>query len=356
MHFYESTIMLTTDGSLFRSYSNEHPDGFIIAKPKYIPVTLATCDEFPSRMFLGRHVNRYHSWINKENLQRFIEELKRKCPYYFHESVFHNNWFFGVPLDRIVSAPSASKGAKELLKMPSDLLDGHLISAISLINMILDAGVNLSDIGVTDTTLLGNYTVGKSDIDVVIKGKKNFCDVVEHIRNSNKLSWKSDKQLKDYYANFNSSFGLSEKEFMWHSKRKFVDGYIGEYPFSLFGVENEEEIETRWGEEKYIPLGVVTIKTKVVDSSNAIVRPGYYEVVDTLVIKGNSEGNKVSRIVTYARDFLFQAFPNETVEACGLLEKVEPINGKTYYRLVIGYFDSYLSRRDNEFLKVKNVG
>jgi len=54
--------------------------------------------------------------------------------------------------------------------------------------------------------------------------------------------------------------------------------------------------------------------------------------------------------------FLLQAFPGETVTATGMLEEVTPKKGKKYYRLVIGYFDMYLSdRREQEFLKVENV-
>ena len=47
------------------------------------------------------------------------------------------------------------------------------------------------------------------------------------------------------------------------------------------------------------------------------------------------------------------AYPDEKIEASGVVEEVTKKSGEKYYRLVIGYFDSYLSdRRDNEYIKV----
>jgi len=47
------------------------------------------------------------------------------------------------------------------------------------------------------------------------------------------------------------------------------------------------------------------------------------------------------------------AYPDEKIEASGTVEEVTLISGEKYYRLVIGYFDSYLNgRRDNEYIKI----
>ena len=48
-----------------------------------------------------------------------------------------------------------------------------------------------------------------------------------------------------------------------------------------------------------------------------------------------------------------QAFKGETVVANGVVEKVTPVNGEEYHRLVIGYFDSYFKNRGSEFIKVR---
>ena len=47
------------------------------------------------------------------------------------------------------------------------------------------------------------------------------------------------------------------------------------------------------------------------------------------------------------------AYPDEKIEVSGVVEEVTPKSGEKYYRVVIGYFDSYLNgRRDHEYIKV----
>ena len=56
------------------------------------------------------------------------------------------------------------------------------------------------------------------------------------------------------------------------------------------------------------------------------------------------------------------AYPDETIEACGIVEEVEPIpekpipekaSGRKQYRLVVGYLDAYIDgRREKEYIKV----
>ena len=38
VYFHEAALVDSTDGMQFKVYSSTHPKGFIIAKPKYIPL------------------------------------------------------------------------------------------------------------------------------------------------------------------------------------------------------------------------------------------------------------------------------------------------------------------------------
>ena len=53
MHFYESMIMWSDDGLQLKSYANDHPEGFVIAKPKYIPRQKIDCSGFQERNIQG---------------------------------------------------------------------------------------------------------------------------------------------------------------------------------------------------------------------------------------------------------------------------------------------------------------
>ena len=51
---------------------------------------------------------------------------------------------------------------------------------------------------------------------------------------------------------------------------------------------------------------------------------------------------------------MLQAFEGESIVAAGILEKVTPLkSGEEYYRIVIGYFESYTTRRGEEYIKVQ---
>ena len=105
-------------------------------------------------------------------------------------------------------------------------------------------------------------------------------------------------------------------------------------------------------------MGLATIEAEVTDHYNSHVRPGFYEVNNAKLIKEDSENPKIDenipirRVVTYSIPFVQQVLTGEKIKACGLLELVKPKKGENYYRVVIGYFDSYVGdRRELEYIK-----
>jgi len=137
--------------------------------------------------------------------------------------------------------------------------------------------------------------------------------------------------------------------------RKKSEGFFDETLFVIFAVENEDEVWFKWGDERYKNIGTARFEGLVKDHKNSVVRPGYYEISESKYIKGGESCKdlQISRIVFYSRDYCMLAFPDEKIEASGVVEEVTPKNGKKYYRIVIGYFDSYLGkRRDEEYIKI----
>jgi len=353
-HFYESVTILTKDGIQFKSYANDHPEDVIIAKPKYVPITHVSSDKMQYRFMFGHCVNRVNFWTDKTELRRYMDEFKKKYPHYIYNSKIHQNWFFCVPKEQIASVYDAKQGLKRLMKMPVESLDKYLKVTVNLINFIKESGVKLSDLGITNSTLLGNYTYGRSDIDLMVYGKENTWKIHEFLKNTgNKsLKWKSIDEWKKYFSTYNNSLNFTEKEFIKHSQRKTGDGFFEDVLFSIFGVEEKNEICLPWNEGKITPLSSVTVKGTVVNNFNSVVRPGIYEINNSKIINGKDV--KIKKIITYARDFMMQALEGEEIIANGLLEKVEPENGDEYYRLVVGYSNSYLTeRREKEFIKSK---
>jgi len=226
-HFYESMIMWSDDGLQLKSYANDHPDGFVIAKPKYIPRQKIDCSGFQERNILGKDLRRFDYWaVDEKKLKEYIDDFEKAYSEYMYHSQLHNRWFMGVPTKKIVKLPNPKEGVKRILAMNESEVDEYMKRTQALLNVLIDGGLRKSDLGITNSTLLGTYTYGKSDIDVIIYGKKNYWKYIDIIHKSKHtlLRWRTVDEWKKYFSTYNAGLFISEKEFIWHAQRKYGDG------------------------------------------------------------------------------------------------------------------------------------
>ncbi len=360
-HFYESVLIDTVDGFQCKSYSNEHPKGYIIVKPKYIPSGALKGEGLKYRFLFEKCLIRFNLFAQKDKLKNYVDQFKKNFPDYIYEDKSSGNWFFVVPKSKIKEVHDPRKGLQELMKVPGKDLDSYLSNVVELIKFLVKSGVKTESMGITHSTLLGNYTPGKSDIDVIVYGKDNGWKILDYLKTAEhqKLHWKTDQEWSEYYKDHKTSESLhfTEDEYIKHMKRKRYEGMFGGNVFTLFTVEDPGETWFKWGEEKYEPLGIVTVKGKVTDHYNSHVRPGFYGIKDAEILKMEGINSfdpslEIKKIVTFSIPFVQQAIKGEEISACGLLELVTPKIGKKYYRVVVGYFDAYLNeRREKEFIK-----
>jgi len=356
-HFYESTLIDTVDGFQCKSYASEHPPGFVIVKPKYIPSNAIKGEGLKYRFLFEKCLVRFNLFARKDKLLGYLEQFRKKFPDYIYECPIHKNWFFVVPRDKIKKVHDGRQGLQEFMKVPKKDLDEYLTLVRELVEFLCESGVKVEDLGITHSTLLGNYTPGKSDIDIIIYGKENGWKILNFLKDAkhDKLHWKTDEEWAEYYKEHKTSESshFTEEEYVKHMRRKRYEGMFGGTVFTLFTTEEPEETWFKWGEETYEPKGLATVKGKVVDHYNSHVRPGFYEIEDGTV-DGKELDYPVKRIVTYSIPFVQQAVTGEGVKACGLLELVTPKKGEKYYRVVVGYFDAYTNeRREKEFIKAE---
>ena len=356
MHFYESSIITTTDGLHCQVYGNERPFDGILIKPKYIPTEKLHSDALPYRFISGRRMNRLNLWADKKELKKYVDEFKAKYHEYIYKSAVHdsNRLFFSVPINRIERIYFPKKGLSELMSMPVNSLDTHLKIAYDFVNFLLESGLKLNELGVTYSTLMGHYLSNMSDINIVVYGKGNFWKLMDFLKKSSNplLRWKSDEDWMRFYNGRNRFAIFTKEQFLKNMGRKKSEGYFNGTLFIIFGAESENEVWFKWGEEQYKELALVTVRGRVINNFNSVIRPGCYEIKDSKIISGH-EDVTVEKIVFYSRDYCMLAYPGEFIEACGLLELVTPKKGKQYYRVVVGYFDAYISdRREKEFVRV----
>lgn len=359
MHFYESSIITTTDGLHCQVYSNEHPDGNILVKPKYIPTDKISSDSLSYRFISGRKMNRLNLWIDKDRLKQYIDAFMVAYPGYIFKSPVHEKspLFFAIPRKNIERAYSPREGLAELMSMPNKDLDDHLRTVVDLISFLLKNDLELKDFGITYSTLMGHYSPNISDINIVIYGKDRFWKLMEYLQEAKHkyLRWKTYEEWKQFYKKRNRHMIHKEEVYIENMYRKKSEGFFKETLFIIFAVENPDEVWFKWGEEKYNHVGVAKFEGIVTDNKNSVVRPGYYEIADAKFISGDKacKDLQIKKVVFYSRDYCMLAYPDEKIEASGVVEEVIPKEGEKYYRLVIGYFDSYLcERRDEEYIKV----
>jgi len=350
-YFYEAALVDSVDGIQFKVYSCTHPKGFIIAKPKYIPNSLINFTGLKKRFLFSKCMYRFNLFNNKEIVEKNLQAIRDKFPEYIYKCSKHNNWFLGIPIKKVKKFHDTKQGLQELLKVPVEDLDKYLIATRKMVDILIEAGIPTENLGISHSTLLGNYTPGISDIDILIFGIDHGWKAIKHLKNckNQSLKWKSREEWAWYYKKRVVSKVYTEKEYVANMIRKKDDGLIDGNVFSLFCIENEDEAWYDW-DVKHEPLGTVKIRAKVKDAYYSIVRPGYYELEETKVLEGHKDV-PIKRIVTWARPFNLQANKNEHIEACGLLEKVKSKNDE-FYQVVIGYFDTYTTGRgEKEYLK-----
>jgi len=360
-HFYESSIITTKDGLHCQVYGNEHPFDSVLVKPKYIPTDKIECSSLQYRFLFGRKMNRLNLWSEKENLKKYISSFKQNYPHYIYSSSMHtqkqDRLFFSVPINNIERIYFPRKGLSELMKMPLNSLDEHLKLVYEFVNFLLKSGLRKKDLGVTYSTLIGHYSPKISDINIVIYGKEQFWKVMNFLKTAQHplLRWKTEQEWLQFHRRRSRYSSFEKEQFIELMSRKKSEGYFGVTLFVLFAAEKEEETWFKWDQEKYTTLGLTTIKAKIKDNFDSVVRPGRYTLTESQPIEEKTIKNDIiiNQIVFYSRDYCMLAFPGEEIQARGVLEKVETSDKKVYYRLVIGYFDSYLNeRREQEYIKV----
>jgi len=351
MHLHESVLIDTKDGMQCKTYANSHPEGRVIVKPKYIPCGLIKTKELKHRFIFEKCMIRFNLFTKKESADENFKSFKKSFPDYVFEDKNHQTWFFAVPVSRIKKVYDPKKGLMELMKTPYGELDDYLKAAVDFIKFITKSGISIKDIGINNSTLLGNYTPGKSDIDILVFGKSNGWKAIRFLEKAEhpKLKWKTGQDWEKYFTERVVSKHYTKEEYAHNMAGKKDDGFFDSNVFSIFCIENPEETWYDWT-EKHEPMGTAKIIARIKDDYNSIVRPGCYEVEDSKIIEGKHDV-EVKRIVTWSRPFVLQARKKETVEACGLLEKVKSKTGE-YHQLVIGYMDAYTTgRAEKEYMK-----
>jgi len=329
----EGDFLETVDNFIFDVKGIVHPPDRAIAYLRYVP------DKKGGRTRLGVRYRKLYGLREREAFLR-----KNASIYSYFDPVAHRR-LQGVPLEKVkvlhepIEKLQQLSAKKNLGPMEED--------ALELVKLLRSAtGLPSTRFGISGSLLVDLHDEN-SDIDLIVYGVRESHKVLEALKGlqHNMLLERYDKSgIRRLYEARSMQNAMNFNTFLMHEKRKFLEGKFRRRDYFIRCIKDWNEIDEKYGDRYYYPLGSSIIQAAVDDDSENILTPCVYEVSRTKVLRGKKRAVP-SQIVSFRGRFCEQASQGERVQARGRLERVADRSGE-WYRMVIGesYLD-YLRRR-----------
>jgi len=325
----EGDFVETREGLIFDVKGLIHPPDRLVAYIRY----------FPAKSGDRRRGGTFYKKVY--SLKERDEFLRKEYPQYLYYDEAFSRWLEGVPIQDISKHHIPTVKLLALLeKKDVGPPESH---AIKFARGLHDSsGVPIQKMGVSGSILV-DLSTETSDIDLIIYGKANCLSVHRALRklleNNEDVSPYDLEDLKRLYGFRVKDTEMSFEDFVKVERRKVYQGkFLGKDYFIRF-VFDWEEVEERYGDRRYVPLGRAKIEATVEDDSKAIFTPCTYVVSDARFL-GKSSFPQIGEIASFRGRFCEQAVRGEKTVAQGAVEKVIENDGRTYYRLILGEYPS----------------
>ncbi|MGQ9469376.1 MAG: hypothetical protein ACUVTD_06070 [Nitrososphaerales archaeon] len=324
MKFREGDFLQIDDGAILEVKGLLHPPERVIAFIRYIP------DSKGDRKLKGKPYRKVYS------IEERYEILKERYPrFLIYDDVF-NEYLPEVDHSNIIHSYLPERKLNRLRKRAQ--LDKIKRKAVLFTDILKrEANIPWRSIGITGSILVGLYT-DKSDIDVIVYGKKNCLQVHDAMQNllSSKryISRYEIEDLRKLYKFRVKDTMMPFKDFVRHEIRKNFQGIFKGKEFFIRYVKDWGEVKEKYGEAIYKPEGYAKIRAKIIDDSESIFTPCIYKVADVEFIKGQRL-HGLKEIASFRGRFCEQAKKDEIVIAQGKVERVVTHN-EDYHRIILG--------------------
>lgn len=330
--FRDRDYLRTPEGFIFTVIGNVHPADRVIAYLKYVP------DE---RGKWGRGRSRYRRALQHYNVLSLMDSmafLRGHAPRYVFESNVHGIALPAVPTDAIVEHLRPEERLLELLGLQDkDELEARTLGLVELISQ--SANVPTESLGLTGSLLARIHNPEFSDIDLVVYGLSNALRARKFFRELNESSSQKLRRLagasrEEWITERVRSTPLTRRNAADLLARKWNTGLFEGTAFSIHPVHTENEVSQRYGDEKYVPLGMVDATARVIESDEDMFMPAVYRV-ESARLSGSFSACIVDQIVSFEGLYADIARQGEMISCRGKLEKVDSTSG-TRHRITIG--------------------
>jgi len=313
----------TWDSLIFCVVGDVHPPGRIFSYLKYVPGT------GPWRRY-RRSFSRIFSDYSMKEFKKMLDYLKKVHPEFVRYDPVIGAEMSSVPIEFIKKHYNCLEGLRELLKRgPRDRLEGL---TIAFVGELCDHGdLHEDDLGITGSILLKMHHE-RSDIDLIVYGRREFWKAVEILGELGYLGVRSREQaLRDMLRRY----PIASSDASNLVDRIRCRGVYRGVKFSIHGVRKSEEISEKYFDKIYRRIGLARAILEVDDASDSCFNPAIYRVHGSAEIGGREY--HVEQLMCYDLTFSAMFERGDRIEAYGKLESVvDRVHGKRFYSLLIG--------------------
>ncbi len=327
--------MKAREGDLIRTQANvvfdvkgvTHPEGKIIAFPRFIPQA-----DGARKSGRGNYGKVYSLTDRFRYLQQNHPDLIVFDPVY-------DETLCEVPVEQIaeVYRPQDKLAQLREAKTLTPLEQKALSLAVELKEQ---SGIPWNAVGVSGSIMAG-LTTSTSDIDPLVYGVENSQKAyraLQELRQKPSSGYKpyTKAELKALYDFRVKDTRMSFDDFKQVESRKAFQGmYLGVDYFIRF-LKDWNETAEQYGEVIYHNSGYLKIQATVKDAADALFTPCTYQLEDIRVLDG-PDLTPITEISSFRGRFCMQAKAGEQIQAQGKAELVtNKKTGSKHIRLILG--------------------
>lgn len=316
----EGYFIITKDNLIFEVKGVVHPRNRVIAYLRYVPNISEDSES----------ITGYEKVYALHEREKY---LQANYPSYLWFSKPHGRVVQSVPNDKIKSILNPMDCLKNLRNSIDNVSDLELASVSLSERLVKFTSIELSDIGITGSQLVG-IAREDSDIDLVVYGSdtcrrfySNLSRNIDLIRGIKRYTG----NLLDEHVTFRWGAHEDRRLVLQEIERsKILQGLFEGYHFFVRLVKFPDNINYTYGDISFKMMSQKLVTGKIMDDADAIFTPCEY------LVECNEMSN-LKKLVSYRGRFTEQITKSEFFEAQGRLEMVTNHKEKEQYlQLVLG--------------------
>jgi predicted nucleotidyltransferase len=323
----EGDLVKTKSNVVFDVKGLVHPEGKIIAFPRFIPAPNG------ARKGKGAAYGKVYSLSDRF---KFLQEN--------HPDLIVFDQVFGETLCE-VPVTEIDKHYKPEEKLASLRICKDLTAleskALKLAQTLQkETKVPWNCIGISGSIMAG-LTTEKSDVDPLVYGKENCQKTYAALwrlfeDKDSGFRLYSRMELKELFDFRSKDTQMCFEDFVKVESRKAFQGKFMETDYFIRFVKDWSEVGEHYGDVCFKNSGYARITAKITDDSDSLFTPCTYGLEDVQVVEG-PKLQPIIEITSFRGRFCEQSKNGEAIEAQGKVESVtNKKNGIEYYRLILG--------------------